>query len=103
MLTFLRILTEALETEKDRINKRKLSGEEIGLYESILNYDFTDTDVNSSIVINTDDGVLGIMWGHVDNCFFRYCAAARRWALLPLATAERSVPSAAATTVRQLQ
>ena len=62
MLTFLRILTEALETEKDRINKRKLSGEEIGLYESILNYDFTDTDVNSSIVINTDDGDLGIKW-----------------------------------------
>ncbi len=29
MLTFLRILTEALETEKDRINKRKLSGDEI--------------------------------------------------------------------------
>ena len=32
MLTFLRILTEALETEKDRINKRKLSVEEIDVY-----------------------------------------------------------------------
>ena len=62
MFTFLRILSKALETEKDRINERKLTGDEIGVYESILNYDFTDTDVNSSIVIDTEDADLDIKW-----------------------------------------
>ena len=62
MFTFLRILSKALETEKDRINERKLTGDEIGVYESILNYNFTDTDVNSSIVIDTEDADLDIKW-----------------------------------------
>ena len=62
MLIFIRILSKALETEIDRINERKLTSDEIGVYESILNYDFTDTDVNSSIVIDTEDADLDIKW-----------------------------------------
>jgi hypothetical protein len=62
MFTFLRILSKALETEKDRINERKLTVDEIGVYESILNYNFTDTDVNSSIVIDSEDADLEIKW-----------------------------------------
>jgi len=62
MLTFLRILTKALETEKDRINERKLTSDEIGVYESVLNYDFIDTDVNSCIVVDTEDTDLDIKW-----------------------------------------
>ena len=62
MLTFLRILEEALKTEKDRINERKLTVDEIDVYESILNYDFTDTDVNSCIVVDTEIRDVDIKW-----------------------------------------
>jgi len=62
MLTILRILAKALETEQDRINNRKVSSDEIDVYESILNYDFTDSEVNSAIVIDTESSELDIDW-----------------------------------------
>jgi len=62
MLTILRILAKALETEQDRINDRKVSSDEIDVYESILNYDFTDSEVNSAIVIDTESSELDIDW-----------------------------------------
>lgn len=62
MLTILRILAKALETEQDRINDRKVSSDEIDVYESILNYDFTDSEVNSAIVIDAESSELDINW-----------------------------------------
>ena len=52
MLFFLRELNKALETEKDRINQRKVNGDEISYYEALLNYDFENTDVNSCITFD---------------------------------------------------
>ena len=52
MLFFLRELNKALETEKDRINQRKVSGDEISPYEALLNYDFENKDINSCITID---------------------------------------------------
>ena len=52
MLFFLRELNKALETEKDRINQRKVNGDEISPYEVLLNYDFENTDINSCITFD---------------------------------------------------
>ena len=52
MLFFLRELNKALETEKDRVNQRKVNGDEISYYEALLNYDFENTDVNSCITFD---------------------------------------------------
>ena len=52
MLFFLRELNKALETEKDRINQRKVNGDEISPYEALLNYDFENKNINSCITFD---------------------------------------------------
>ena len=52
MLYLIRNLDKLIPTEKDRINKRKVSGDEISPYEALLNYDFENTDINSCITFN---------------------------------------------------
>ncbi len=55
MLFFLRELNKALETEKDRINQRKVNGDEISPYEVLLNYDFENKDMNSCITFDNNN------------------------------------------------